>query len=254
MGFQGSFIGLGGVFFITVAGWAADVHWQMPFYIYLFSFPVLVLAVLYLPEPERSRPPVATRGTGAPAATEYRKVLLTVVYGIIFLGIVFFYMTPVQIPFFLKRLDGVTNSMVGYGISASTLASAIVAMNYGRIKRRLSFPHIYFAAFGLIGLGYTAVSFSETYLFCVLSLVISGSGLGLLMPSGNLWIMSLAPPHLRGRLVGRGSTAMFLGMFFSPIICQPVVDHWSIATAFQVAGGLMLFFAIGFVLFNRRLS
>ncbi|MDJ0765955.1 MAG: MFS transporter, partial [Myxococcota bacterium] len=218
IGFQSSFIGLGGVCFIALAGWAADIHWQAPFYIYLFSFPVLLLAIFFLPEPNPSRPAVSLTDQLVGQPVDYPKLKLTVIYSIIFVCIVFFYMMPVQIPFFLKQMPGVSNAMVGYGISISTLASAVVAMNYRRVKQRLSFPLIYAIAFAALGIGYIAVSFSTTYTFSLLALVISGAGIGLMMPSGNLWIMELAPASLRGRLVGRGSTAMFLGMFFSPIL------------------------------------
>ena len=52
-GIQGAFMGLGGVFFITVAGWFADIHWQMPFLIYLFAAPAFILGFVYLYEPKK---------------------------------------------------------------------------------------------------------------------------------------------------------------------------------------------------------
>jgi len=46
MGYQGAFMSFGGVTFISVAGILADIDWQYPFLIYLFS---LLVFIYYVP-------------------------------------------------------------------------------------------------------------------------------------------------------------------------------------------------------------
>ena len=86
----------------------------------------------------------------------------------------------------------------------------------------------------------------------VLSLIISGLGIGLLMPTANLWVMLLAPAHLRGRLIGNLTTAMFLGQFFSPILIQPLINSFTISKSFLIVGIIMVTLALFFFIFNRR--
>jgi MFS family permease len=230
-GVQGAFMGLGGVFFITIAGWLADIQWQMPFLIYLFAIPAFFLGLIYLYEPSVAK---ETKEPGT-LDVEYNKGMAWLVYALAFIGVVFFYMIPVQIPFLLKKMKGITNSEIGYAISISSFSGAMIALNYKRIKKHLSFKRIFQLAFVFMGSGYLMVYFSENYSTVFISMLIAGVGTGFLMPSGNLWIMEIAPEQIRGRLVGNTSRAIFLGMFFSPILIQPLINLFNVADAFLIA-------------------
>jgi len=46
--------GLGGVVFLSLGGFLADVNWQMPFLIYLLALLIFPLVVFVLPEPDRT--------------------------------------------------------------------------------------------------------------------------------------------------------------------------------------------------------
>ncbi|QQS52201.1 MAG: MFS transporter [Bacteroidota bacterium] len=254
MGFQGAFISLGGVFFISLAGILADVSWKTPFLIYLFAVPVLVMASLYLYEPTRHQPEAADKSsrTSTPV-TSVNSWLLGVIYLSLFLSIVCFYMVPVQLPFMLHKIEGVSNSMIGYAISVSTLFSAMVSINYHFIRRFLSFPLVLLFAFTLMGLGYYSIAQSTSYFHYLFSLAINGLGVGLLLPTSSLWILEIAPIAMRGRLVSGVSTSMFLGMFFSPILVQPLVNNPSLGFngAFIAASILLCSMAL-LIYFGRK--
>lgn len=250
MGLQGAFIGLGGVVFISLAGWFADVHWQMPFTIYLFSLPVMVMGILFLYEPKQK----GEREKEMPKISEvpFDKLQIYSVYFLIFTGVVFFYMMPVQIPFLLDSFEDMSNTRIGLAISIATTTSAAVSVNYKRIAAFFKFKQIYQLAMLLMGAGYLMVGFSDSYALAVAGLAVSGTGNGLLMPLGNLWVMHIAPASIRGRLVGRASTAMFTGMFLSPLIVQPFVNMTNIFSTFTIAALTMWF--IGAVLFFLRIG
>lgn len=247
MGIQGAFMGIGGVVFISFAGWLADQHWQLPFLIYLFSIPVFVLAIIYLYEPEVVKKQVNKES----GKIIYNRGLAMVIYTLGFLGIVFFYMVPVQIPFLLNKLH-MSNSQIGYAISLATLSSAMVSMNYRRIKERFSFKTIYRFALLFMGSGFFIISQVSDYYAIMTGLMVGGLGTGLLMPTGNLWIMSIAPEKIRGTLVGRLSMFIFLGMFLSPVITQPLIAHFDVSSAFMMAAFSMWF--ISFLLLFIKLS
>lgn len=249
MGLQGAFMGLGGVFFISLSGILADINWNIPFLIYLFSFVMLPFAILFLYEPN----PETTESIDLKeeSKTDYSKLVEWVIYFTVFISIVFFYMIPVQIPFLLKGIPGLSNAQVGYAISAATITSAIIAMNYNRIKKRLIFTSIFSVAFFFMAIGYIIISYSEFYFQFLIGLATTGFGTGLIMPSGSLWIMKLAPAHMRGRMVGRVSTSMFLGMFFSPIIFQPIINNSSVSGAFFVAAMSLVILSVVFQIYRK---
>ncbi len=238
-GMQGAFMSMGGVVFISLAGWLSDLNWQSPFLIYLFALPVFILAGLYIYEPQAIKHK-ETRNE----SPKYNRKLTFVIYLLAFLGIVFFYMIPIQIPFLINNFDNASSSQIGYAIGIATLSGAIVSSYYKRLKAIFSFKAIFQIAFLLMGIGYIIVSFSTTYIHVLIGLLIAGMGTGLLMPSSNLWIMNIAPENMRGTLVGRISMVTYLGQFFSPILIQPIINNHNIGFAFLIAssclGGLCM--------------
>ncbi len=249
MGMQGAFMGLGGVVFIAFAGWLADFGWHVPFLIYIFGFIVLPGALIYLYEPEQFTKSGA-ENTAPEKPEEYSKTLVTIIYMIIFFGILAFYMIPVQIPYLLKGLKGVSNAQVGMAIAVQSLAGSFVAMYYRKIKHILSFCSIYQITFGLMAIGYIIIGFSHTYLQYIIGLIISGFGVGLLMPSGNMWIIEVSPETIRGKLVGKANTSMFVAMFISPVIIQPLIKLSSLSGAF-ISMGIILFILIALLFYLK---
>ena len=77
-----------------------------------------------------------------------------------------------------------------------------------------------------------------------MGLLISGIGLGLLLPNLNVWVVSVIPPATRGRAVGGLTTFIFLGQFLSPIATQPVAQQIGLAGAYIVGAGTMLLLAV----------
>ena len=129
-------------------------------------------------------------------------------------------------------------------LSVQALAAAIVSLQYQKIKARFSFERISSLVFLTMGFGYIVIAISTDYILVILGLLISGVGLGLLMPNLNVWLVSIVPPTMRGRAIGGLSMSISLGQFFSPIIAQPAAQQIGLAGAFGLAGGLSLLLAV----------
>lgn len=236
IGLRGAFVGLGGVFFIVVAGWLADIQWQLPFLIYLYAVPILILVFLFIEEPKH----IKANAGNPDIDIKYNRKLVTLVYFLAFITVVFFYMIPVQIPFLLSKMENISNSRIGYAISTSTLVSALFSINYKRIKPHFHFKQLYQIGFIAIAIAYFIISQAETYGVVILGLAFAGMGTGVLFPSANLWMMEIAPEKIRGTLLGRVSMAVFLGMFLSPIVVQPFIRLYGIETSFMISSGMMV--------------
>lgn len=248
IGIQGAFMGIGGVVFILLSGILADISWQLPFLIYGFAFPVLILAVITIYEPDK---PNEIGETEEVSTQKIPFIKASLVYFLIFISIVFFFIIPVQIPFVLSRIEGVNSTMIGYAISAAILASVITSLNYKYLKARYSFPALYFQAFLFMSVGFMIISLSYMYWQIVTGLVISGFGMGLLMPTGNLWVLEIAPVRFRGSMIGIATTASFLGQFISPILIEPVIRETSVASSFYIVAVTILVLGIVTILSYR---
>lgn len=243
LGFQGAFMAFGGVFFILFAGWLADINWAYPFWIYSFSLLVLGLCYFFVPEPSVARQWKKQAGYNA---IIYDKLSARFVMFMGFAGMALFYIIPAQVPFLLAQMEGVSNSMIGYAISLSTLSGAIVSFFYGRLRRNLSFQWIYSLAFLLFAMGYFTIGNARDYPIALIGLLIAGSGTGMLFPNANLWMIQIAPVEKRGRLIGRLTMAVFVGQFLSPMLVHPLVENHGVEAAFYFPAGLMLLMSLSF--------
>ncbi|MDC6355417.1 MULTISPECIES: MFS transporter [unclassified Robiginitalea] len=248
-GTQIAVMSLAGILFISLGGFLADIRWDVPFLLYLFSLLILPIALRFIREPEK----LAETIQKTPVARAPREIWL--VFGTVMLMWILFFIVPVQIPFYLKSLGVEQNALIGLAIASSTLFSAVASFFYARIKGRLSFARIFFAGFGLMAVAFLVVAFSGTYALVVVGMLLAGLGMGLLIPNANILVMQLAPPAVRGKQIGRLTTFWFLGQFISPLVLLPFIGLYSLETVFLgigiLTGALALLFLISSPLWKK---
>ena len=249
MGFQAAFMGLGGVVFLSVGGFIADLNWRSPFAIYLSAWVILIAIALTIYEPKR-------QGNDRTASVNKPSMpigVLAMIYGVALFYMVAFYLIPVQLPFYLQRFDNSSASASGLAIAASTLASAIASLRYGFVKERLGFVSIVVTAFGIAAIGYVVIGIAGSYNVVLVGLIIAGLGFGLLMPNLNVWLSSIIPDSLRGRALGGLTTFFFLGQFLSPLISQPVTNIVGLGRTYVFTGIALLLVAIAFLTLKKQI-
>ncbi len=242
MGRQGAFTGLGGVTFLGMSGILADIGWRVPFSIYLFSLLLLPLMLLFITEPGR----LTTSTTSADDLAALPRRLLGSLYLVAFLGMVVFYLVPVQLPFHLLDLGIPSSSRAGLAMAGFTLVSAFGSLAYGRLRRRFDFAALFAFAFVFMAAGYGLLAAAETYQAVLVALAVAGVGMGLCIPNVNLWATAAAPASLRGRVLGGLTTAIFLGQFVSPIAGFPIIERWGTSGAYAAASGLLVLMAAAY--------
>ncbi len=252
MGLQAAFMGFGGVLFLSVGGFIADLNWRFPFLIYLFSWLLIPGIVFTIYEPLRPKTNIADTSTTLHAAKLPIK-LLVLIYTCVMLQQIVFYLIPVQLPFYLEQLSGAGATQTGLAIAFSILFSAFASMNYGRFKKRFSFIKILAIAFGLIGLGYFGIGLVSSYWLILLVLIPTGIGLGLMMPNLNVWTANEVPETLRGRALGGLTTFMFLGQFLSPIVSQPIRQNFGMTATYGFVGVSLIVLAALLWIYRKQI-
>ena len=244
VGLQIAFMSLGGILFIGLGGILADIGWRYPFLIYAFALVVLPFSILFLHEPE------SVNRTGALHGKVKAPPIIWMLFINTMLMWIIFFLIPVQIPFHLKAIGIEKSALTGAAIAISTAFSAVSSISYSKLKGRLSFLSVFCIGYLLMAAGYICISLSETYPMVVLAMMLSGLGIGMMIPNTNMWVMKIAPPEIRGKEIGKLTTFWFLGQFLSPIIIFPLVSVVSISTAFMLAAGFLLVLSAFFLIFH----
>ncbi|CCH50307.1 MFS transporter [Pseudodesulfovibrio piezophilus] len=250
MGLQAAFAGFGGLVFLTVSGALAGFGWRLPFLVYLFAFCVLPGALFFLSDTPAQQG--MNHEVNENITFESVRSPLLGICCIAFIGMMMFYLVPVQLPYLLHDMPGVSSMQVGLAIGIMNLVGALSSTQFKKVKERFSHQQIV-ALFALfMGGGYGLLGLAQSYGVVVIGLVISGIGFGLLMPNVNVWVVSLVPQSLRGQSVGWLTTFFLLGQCVSPLLAEPFVKGVGIQAVYGGACGILLCMALFFVWFARR--
>ena len=243
-GLQIAVMSLGGIVFITLGGFLADIHWRVPFLIYFFSLFILPFAYAILKEPKQI------------IEHEQKKVtvksprLIWLVFINVMLMWILFFIIPIQIPFYLKDMGVESNSMIGLAIASSTFFSAIAAISYSKFKDKFSFSQLFAAGYFLMAVAYILIAVGNSFGMVMLGMLFAGLGMGIMIPNANIWVMQLAPPEIRGKEIGRLTTFWFMGQFLSPLLLLPLLDFLSQSQLFYLLAGILLFLSSFYLVFH----
>ncbi|MEX2235096.1 MAG: MFS transporter [Cyclobacteriaceae bacterium] len=244
VGIQIAFMSLGGILFIGLGGILADFGWRYPFLIYLFALLVLPLSIMFLHEPI-----LAEKRNHVNEHVKSPPIIWMLFINTMLMWIIFF-LIPVQIPFHLKAIGIEKTSLIGAAIAMSTAFSAVSAFSYSRIKGRFSFLSVFSMGYLLMAAGFVCISISGSYVLVVIAMMLSGLGMGMMIPNTNMWVMKIAPPEIRGKEIGKLTTFWFLGQFLSPIIIFPILNTLSLSATFMLAAGFLFLISAGFLIFH----
>ena len=243
-GLQVAFMSLGGILFIGLGGILADFSWRFPFLIYLLALIVLPLSILFLHEPVN-----ANKGKTVNSNVKAPAIIWLLFFNTMTMWIIFF-LIPVQIPFYLKAMGVEKNALIGAAIASSTLFSAISSISYSKLKSRFSFLTIFSIGYLLMAAGFLTISLSSTYGWVLVAMMLSGLGMGMMIPNTNIWVMKITPPEIRGKEIGKLTTFWFFGQFVSPIVIYPVLQVLPLSSTFMAGAGLLFVISAAFIIFQ----
>lgn len=212
VGLQGAATSFGGMIFLLFGGLLAAISWRLPFATYLLSLLLLPLFFIFLPKVHRGRDAGSGGTDTGPVA--WSQVLLA--YASAFLGMILFYVIPVQLPFHLAAHGVADPVLTGYALSLCTFAGGIAAAFYSRIRRVMQPASILALAFALISLGQFLAAGGD-YPMVLAGMATAGCSTGFLLPTVNGLVLASTPADKHGRFTGGVATAVFLGQFVAPL-------------------------------------
>lgn len=241
LSWQGSATKVGGFAFMFLGGYLANFSWQMPFLGYALAFLLLPSALFALGESPPK--PAASRGEDSgDNAVPFWPCTWVFVSATLASGL--FFVTPVQLPFYLTSTFDASPLQSGLAVGVGNTVGAVVALTYYRFKSRLNYVAIYAVIFLSMSAGYYVLTLMPTYTTSLIAMIISGIGFGLYIPNHSSWILAVVGQERRGYGVGLVTTAMFLGQFLAPILAEPMIDSNDPEAVWKNISALLLCIAV----------
>ncbi len=155
----------------------------------------------------------------------------------------------VAIPDLIIHL-GITAVDAQWLTTAFMLTMAVVIPITGFLLRRFTTRQVFIAAMSLFSAGTTLAFLSPGFEVLVVARVIQAGGTAIMMPLLMTTLMTVVPPHLRGRMMGRVSIVMALAPAIGPTVSGLILRffgwHWifglvlPVALAALVAGAIWI--------------
>lgn len=237
MGQQGAFISFGGVVFLVGGGLLAELHWRAPFAVYGLALALLPAIAMFLYEPRRHGDFASAAATGTvPAATK----LLAALFAAALLNSLAFFLIPTQLPFRLLEIGVSQPSLTGLAIAGGNLMGALSSLLiYRRIRAQLGPLGVFAFCFAIMSAGLILIAAATSFGSVMMATAVYGIGMGTLVPHLFTTAMLLAAAQQRGRVAGGLAASIFFGQFLSPLVSQPWIDRFGLASGFNHMGLLL---------------
>ena len=241
MGWQGAAISATGIASVVAGGMLAELSWRAPFALYLVALPIAAMAWAVLPRVDAAR--ASSEGTVAKGAP-FPWAVLTLTGGLMFLAMAFIFLAATRLPFLLEEIGVGSPGLIGLTLALMTAASFPTSLFYGRVRARLEPRIIATLALALMGTGFAIISQSHAVPFVMIGILVTGTGLGFIIPNQNVWLMAHVREAARGRASGLMTMMLFAGQFASPILSGALLTVMDLHTVFLIFTAVILAVAL----------
>lgn len=233
----------------TITGFLAESDWRLPFAMYALALVVLPLVWLAIEEPvsqSRDEPSGACNPTDSGPGVRLAVGSLALVYALVWLSMVFTFLVPSQAPFLLPEIGVPEARVAGFAVALFNLVTGVTAVSFRFLRGRFGRETLMAAGNFLLGCGYLLAASADGTPQVLAGMVVSGLGFGIIVPTLNAWLLSVAPVRLRGRVVGGFTFCQFLGLAVSPFYSRPLAGLVDMTGAFALTGLGLIALALAF--------
>jgi predicted MFS family arabinose efflux permease len=218
MGYNSSVLSIGTASYPALGGGLAEFGWRWPFLLPLLALPVAaaVWFCLRYPQPVRRQP---LREYFDAVGRSLRRRAVAGLFAVSTLTFILLYGGMLTyLPVLMDERFGLSPGRIGIFLTTSSLTTALVSTQLGRLSERCGEGRLIRIAFGLYALALALVPFLPSAWFVLLPAACFGAGMGLNMPSLLTLLAGLAPPHHRGAFMALNGTVLRLGQTLGPLL------------------------------------
>jgi len=231
---------------LPLSGVLGDDGWRVSFLLYLAPLIIVVLAL-----PHSLPPPVRAEV----ARNDEPNWLASMPWGVLtqafVIGLILA-VPGVYLSFHLTQIGVAQASTIGLVMSGSTIVSALASVAYGATVGRIGQRLVFVAAFATMGIGMAGLGVATNVATAVLSLIVSGIGMGWLVPNLMAAITNRVGDAVRGRIVGIAQSAMTIAPLVGLSLLEPMLPTIGTKGVLLAIGILSAFYAAFFALSSDR--
>lgn len=250
-GYNSGFISTAAAAYPAIGGALALIGWRYPFALPLIGFPIALVVMLWLKNPEprmtdrfavyirklwRS---LKQRGTGTMLFSSL--VAFTLLYG----PLVTF------MPFLLEDKFGANSVQIGWVMASAAVGSAIASVFVGRLMRRYRGRQILITAFAMMGLSTAVIPFLDSMWTVACAVAVLGATHGIGISIVQIRLVETGAPEQRGALMALNSTMFRTGQTIGPLTMGALLALGGMEAVFVGGGAIGLFTVVVLIVQSR---
>ena len=252
-GWQSAASGVSVLVLETGGGFLSLLGWRAPFWVYLAGFVGLVLALLFVREPDRSHAQVAS-GSVAGKVARAASIALAVSLVVAFVSQTISYLVPSKMPYRVTAF-GESSAMTGLFLGGFGLANIAGSLVSAPLQGRVARSALTVGCFVSLAAGCAFMAVAPGMWAVLVGAVLIGIGVGCVTPVLMNWVASTSTPENSGKRMGALATACNLGQFSCTLLSGAVLALGGVhSTVYVVAGVIALVGALAAAFTHRLLD
>lgn len=254
MGYNASVLSLSTASYPLIGGLMASIAWFYPFLLPLLAIPVGVFVIFNLKEPEIARPRSLQQYLKDFSQSISRKSVI----GIFIIGTITFIILYgaflTYLPFLLHQKFQFSSSQIGMFISLSSITTAIVSTQVGKLSWKFGSTQLLKVAFVLYFMVSLSMPNINNKYVIILPIILFGAAQSLNIPSLQTLLAKLAPDNQRGAFMSLNGMVIRLGQTLGPLIIGLGYSVYGLFGVYYLAAFIAgLGLLIVFVMINKKL-
>ncbi len=220
-----------------ISGTVATIAWFYPFYIYILSLPLALITYKYLNvEERRSQTTLHTYFRSIFTVMRYKKTLWVYIANLFIF--ILLYGLIVYVPICIVKKLELSTVYTGLTLSVGSAVAAITATQAGKLYYRFLNHQLVIMGFALCGIALLMISFTQSYIFLIPSIIVWGTGFGTVFPALNTIVTQLVSSQLRAGVVSGFTTMTYIGQTISPPLFGMILSFSSLEYVF-ITGSIL---------------
>ena len=218
LGWQNSFLMLGGMFYTYGGGWLSQLGWQYCFLAYALGIPVFFIVLFFLPDMGVAEAPEEKERFLDKFKLPWEVYLISC-FGMLFTAFWFGFSTNISMFISNAGLGGSVES--GTASALKNLAGFFAGMTFGLFVRKIRYYTMSMAPLWA-AVGFFLLAKSESFWLVCVSSFILGAGVSFFQPTVTLMVSNISPLRYLTNSVSVSTAISNVGQFISPIVINAI--------------------------------
>ena len=251
MGYNASVLSLSTASYPLIGGLLAGIAWYYPFIMPLLAIPVGMFVIFGIEEPEIEKPTDIKQYFKDISNNIFKREIIAIFVLGTFTFIVLYGAFITYLPFLLNHRFDFSAPKIGFVLSLSSITSAIIASQIGKLTWKFGGLKLLKVAFSLYFVVCILLPYMNIYTL-IIPILLFGGAQGLNIPSLQTSLANLTPDNQRGAFMSLNGMVIRLGQTLGPLIIGAGFSLKGVTGAYFLAAFIALLgLVVSFTMINE---